>query len=77
MAPDEGVSKPAGKLPYTAAVQLLDRLSVTEKSNGNAIALRAEALRALCRFSDALPYFQQAVTDNPKSMTSWLGLDGA
>jgi len=72
MAPDEGVSKPAEKLLLTA-IQLLDRLSVTEKSNGNAIALRAEALRALCRFSDALPYFQQAVTDNPKSMTSWLG----
>ncbi len=72
MAPDREVSKPAQKLLRTA-IQLLDRLSVTEKSNGNAIALRAEALRALCQFSDALPYFQQAVTDNPKSMTRWLG----
>ena len=58
MAPDEGVSKPAEKLLLTA-IQLLDRLSVTEKSNGNAIALRAEALRALCRFSDALSYFSK------------------
>ena len=72
MTPDKGASKPAQKLLLTA-IQLLDRLSATEKSNGNAIALRAEALRALCRFSDALPYYQQAVSDNPKSMTSWLG----
>ena len=72
MAPDKGASKPAQKLLLTA-IQLLDRLPATEKSNGIAIALRAEALRALCRFSDALPYFQQAVSDNPKSMTSWLG----
>ena len=61
MTPDEGVSKPAQKLLHTA-IQLLDRLSVTEKSNGNAIVLRAEALRALCRFSDALPYFQLALS---------------
>ena len=48
MTPDKGASKPAQKLLLTA-IQLLDRLSATEKSNGNAIALRAEALRALCR----------------------------
>ena len=72
MTPDKEVSKPAQKLLLTA-IQLLDRLSVTEKSNANAIVLRAEALRALCRFSDALPYFQLAAADNPQSITSWLG----
>ena len=72
MTPNQEISKPAQKLLITA-IQLLDRLSETERSNGNAIVLRAEALRALGQFSDALPYFQRAVANTPQSMTSWLG----
>ena len=72
MTPDQKISKPAQKL-LLIAIQLLDRLSETERSNGNAIVLRAEALRALGQFSDALPYFQHAVANTPQSVTSWLG----
>ena len=46
MTPDQEISKPAQKLLRTA-IQLLDKLSEAERSNGNAIVLRAEALRAL------------------------------
>ncbi len=56
MTPDQEISKPAQKLLLNA-IQLLDRLSETERSNGNAIVLRAEALRTLGQFSDALPIF--------------------
>ena len=72
MTPDQEISKPAQKLLLNA-IQLLDRLSETERSNGNAIVLRAEALRTLGQFSDALPYFQRAVANTPQSVTSWLG----
>ena len=72
MTPDQEISKPAQKLLRTA-IQLLDKVSETERSNGNAIVLRAEALRALGQFSDALPYFQRAVANTPQSVTSWLG----
>ena len=72
MTPNGEVSEPSKRL-LCKAIELLDRLSATEKLNGNATVLRAEALRVLGRFSDAIPYFRRAVTITPQSMTSWLG----
>ena len=72
MTPNGEVSEPSKRL-LCKAIELLDRLSATEKLNGNATVLRAEALRVLGRFSDAIPYFRLAVTKTPQSMTSWLG----
>ena len=73
MTANGDVSEPSKRL-LCKAIELLDRLSAKEKLNGNATVLRAEALRVLGRFSDAIPYFRRAVTKTPQSMTSWLGL---
>ena len=71
MTPENSVSTPAKKLLQNA-IELLDRLSPAHDS-GNALILRAEALRALCHFSDALPYYQRLVCKNPHSVAGWLG----
>ena len=49
MTPNGEVSEPSKRL-LCKAIELLDRLSATEKLNGNATVLRAEALRVLGRF---------------------------
>lgn len=71
MTTENGVSEPANKL-LRNAIKRLDQLS-SKHDSGNAIILRAEALRALCHFSDALPYYQRVVRENPHSMAGWLG----
>ena len=71
MTTENGVSEPANKL-LRNAIKRLDQLS-SKHDSSNAIILRAEALRALCHFSDALPYYQRVVRENPHSMAGWLG----
>ena len=71
MTPEADVSNPAKKL-LRNAINLLDQLS-PKHDLGNALILRAEALRALCQFSDALPFYQRVVRENPHSMAGWLG----
>jgi hypothetical protein len=63
MTPENSVSPPAKKLLQNA-IELLDRLSPAHDS-GNALILRAEALRALCHFSDALPLLSTVSLQKP------------
>jgi tetratricopeptide (TPR) repeat protein len=71
MTTENSVSEPANKL-LRNAIKRLDQLS-SKHDSGNAVILRAEALRTLCHFSDALPYYQRVVRENPHSMAGWLG----
>lgn len=56
------------------AVSLLDELPVTERDREDALLLRAEALRAMGQFDEALPIFQQVSSQHPHSVPGWLGL---
>lgn len=56
------------------ALALLDELPVETRLGGEPLVLRAEALRTLGRFAEALPYFRAAVTEQQQSVAGWLGL---
>ncbi len=71
MMPEADISDPVKKL-LRNAISVLDQLS-PKHDVGNALILRAEALRALCHFADALPFYQRVVRENPHSMAGWLG----
>lgn len=56
------------------AIALLDELPEEDRGQGDPLLLRAEALRSLGRFAEALPHYQVVVDGTPKSVAGWLGL---
>ena len=71
--PEQPTRGPAGRL-LQRAIGLLDELPAEIRLSGDALVLRAETLRALGRFAEALPHFRAAVADRPQSVAGWLGL---
>ena len=56
------------------AIELLDGLPIENRLCGEPLVLRAEALRSLGRFTEALPHFRAAVAEHQQSVAGWLGL---
>lgn len=56
------------------AIELLDELPAEFRRKGDPLVLRAEALRMLGRFTEALPHFRAVVAERPNSVAGWLGL---
>lgn len=56
------------------AIELLDELPAESRMCGESLVLRAEALRTLGRYEQALPHFRAAVVERQRSVAGWLGL---
>lgn len=56
------------------AIALLDELPTETRLVGDPLVLRAEALRTLGRYAEALPHFRAAVAERQRSVAGWLGL---
>lgn len=56
------------------AIALLDELPTETRLGGDPLVLRAEALRTLGRYAEALPHYREAVAERQRSVAGWLGL---
>ena len=71
--PDAPPSEALSRL-LLRALELLNELPDENRLVGEPLVLRAEALRALGRFAEALPHFRAAVAEQQQSVAAWLGL---
>ena len=71
--PDAPPSEALSRL-LLRALELLNELPDENRLGGEPLVLRAEALRALGRFAEALPHFRAAVAEQQQSVAAWLGL---
>jgi len=67
------ISEATGRLLWRA-IGLLDELPEENRWHGDPLLLRAEALRSLGRFTEALPHFEVVVDEAAGSTAGWLGL---
>jgi len=59
---------------FHRALAVLDELPASAQDHGDVLVLRAEALRAMGSFAEALPLFQRVAARQPKVVAAWLGL---
>jgi Flp pilus assembly protein TadD len=59
---------------FRRALAVLDELPDSAQDHGDVLVLRAEALRALGSFAEALPLFQCVAARQPTAVAAWLGL---